>query len=241
MNEINPENLILFCDSAILVINKPAGLLSIPDGYHPEYPHVRGVFEPDFGRLYIVHRLDKDTSGVMVLARSPEAHRSLNIQFDERTTHKEYQALILGSPSWNDLQVDSPLTIDGDRAHRTRVFPGKGKAASTEFHLNTQWASTGLVTAFPHTGYTHQIRAHLSSIGFPILFDFLYTPPTLQNNVELLIDSLKINKNELRLMLHAYRITFHHPETGKPVEFTSPLPGDFLQVLDRLNKKKDGG
>lgn len=234
MPDYNFQNWIIFVDDDILVINKPPGFLSIPDGYHPEYPHLRSILESSFGRLYIVHRLDKDTSGVMVLARTPDSHRSLNMQFDQRTTHKEYQALILGLPSWDDLIVNSPLTVNGDRSHRTRIIPGKGKSASTEFHVNLQWQDASLVTATPHTGYTHQIRSHLSSVGYPILFDALYTPPELQNRSAIFYNSNGLNPADFRPMLHACRISFCHPKDGNVVEFTSPLPDDFQQVMNGL-------
>lgn len=240
MPEYQVPNWIIFVDDAILVINKPAGFLSIPDGYHPEYPHLRSILESTFGRLYIVHRLDKDTSGVMVLARTPDAHRSLNLQFDRRTTHKEYQALIHGSPVWDDLRVDSPLTVNGDRSHRTRVIPGKGKSASTDFHVSLHWLEASLVTAIPHTGYTHQIRSHLSSIGYPILFDSLYTSPGLRDKAVAFYDSMGFSPDVFRPMLHAFRISFSHPSSGNDVDFTSPLPDDFQQVLSRLNKKRIG-
>jgi tRNA pseudouridine32 synthase / 23S rRNA pseudouridine746 synthase len=238
MNDHNFQNWTIFCDADILVINKPAGILSIPDGYHPEYPHLRSILEPDFGRLYIVHRLDKDTSGVMVLARTPDAHRALNLQFDERSTHKEYQALIFGSPPWDTLEVNFPLTINGDRSHRTRVLPNKGKPASTGFYVNTRWQQAALVGATPHTGYTHQIRAHLGSIGYPILFDTLYTPPDLRNHAEDFYRLMDFSPDVFRPMLHAGQISFKHPVSGIEVEFSCPLPGDILRVINSLNKNR---
>ncbi len=175
---------ILYQDQSILVINKPAGVLTIPDGYKPDIPHLRSILEPVFGRLFIVHRLDKDTSGVMVIARSEMSHRNLNLQFDNRVIKKKYQALIVGSPAWDEMRVDSPLTVNGDRSHRTRVLPNKGKPARTDYSKVFSWKTVTHVEAKPQTGYTHQVRAHISSIGFPILFDTLYTPPDLEGTVE---------------------------------------------------------
>lgn len=240
MLDHNPQNWLIYHDSDILVINKPAGVLSIPDGYHPEYPHLRSILEPDFGRLYIVHRLDKDTSGVMVLARTPEAHRSMNIQFDERTTRKEYKALILGSPAWNILDVEYPLTVNGDRSHRTRVLHNKGKPASTGFCVIKRWQRATLISATPHTGYTHQIRAHLGSIDYPILFDTLYTPPGLRNHAKDCYRMMEFSPDVFRPMLHACQISFIHPISGIDVEFSCPLPDDILRVINCLNKNKSG-
>ena len=182
-------NWILYRDQSILVINKPAGILTIPDGYKPDISHLRSILEPIYGRLFIVHRLDKDTSGVMVIARTEISHRNLNLQFDNRMVKKQYQALILGNPAWDEIIVDSPLTVNGDRSHRTRVLPHKGKPASTEYSKVISWKAITQVEARPQTGYTHQVRAHISSIGYPILFDTLYTPPDLKELSKNIISS----------------------------------------------------
>jgi 23S rRNA-/tRNA-specific pseudouridylate synthase len=96
---LTPENLILWIDAALVVVNKPAGMLTLPDGYNPGIPHLRGILEPLLGRLWIVHRLDKETSGVIVLARSTEAHRHLNTQFQENQIAKAYHVLVTGHPT----------------------------------------------------------------------------------------------------------------------------------------------
>lgn len=96
---LTPENHILWIDAALVVVNKPAGMLTLPDGYNPGLPHLRGILEPLLGRLWIVHRLDKETSGVIVLARSTEAHRHLNTQFQENQVAKAYHALVTGHPT----------------------------------------------------------------------------------------------------------------------------------------------
>ena len=226
---------IIHQDEDIVVINKPAGVLSVADGYNSELPYLRTILEPEFGRLFIVHRLDKDTSGVIVLARNEIAHRFLNLQFDQRTIRKKYSALILGSPPWNEYSINLPVTINGDKAHRTRIFPGRGKPSQTDILLIKGWKTAAHISAVPHTGYTHQIRAHLSTIGYPILFDKLYTPPEKKPLATDFIISTRIDPSIQRTMLHASEINFTHPESGKFNHFQAPLPDDMLCVIDILN------
>ena len=126
---------ILYKDEAILVIDKPAGLLSLTDGYDRSLPHLTSLLAPRFGQLWIVHRLDRDTSGVLLLARSAEAHHDLNDQFRERRVEKVYQALVTPAPAWEMTTADFPLRKDGDRQHRTVVDPQRGKPALTDFEV----------------------------------------------------------------------------------------------------------
>ncbi len=124
---------VVFTDENLVVINKPPGLLSVPDGYDPTLLHLRSVLEPFLGRLWMVHRLDKETSGLMVLARDADSHRELNRQFREHEPIKRYLAQVAPQPSWNEISLDAPLKVNADRAHRTRVDFVKGKPARTDF------------------------------------------------------------------------------------------------------------
>src|SRR5512136_2436425 len=105
---------VLYINDALLVINKPAGLATLPDGYDPTLPHIKSLLEVQYGRLWIVHRLDKDTSGVLVLARSASTHRSMNTQFEHRQVSKVYHALVFGAPEQQDTTVGLPLRANGD-------------------------------------------------------------------------------------------------------------------------------
>jgi RluA family pseudouridine synthase len=214
---------IIYQDNSILVINKPAGLSSLPDGYDPTLPHVRSLLEPEFGRLWMVHRLDKETSGILVLARSTSAHKYLNDQFANREIQKVYSALVNGVFP-QTLSINFPLKINGDRRHRTILDEKNGKLANTDFQLADVYScSTSLINAFPHTGYTHQIRSHLLSAGFPILGDPLYyTPDSKIFSAQLPIQ---------RTALHAQQITFLHPDTQIKVTFSADLPQDFLDTI----------
>jgi len=232
-NHDTPHHLVLYSDESILVVNKPAGLLSVSDGYHRELPTIRSRLEPQWGRCWIVHRLDKDTSGVMIIARTPEAHRTLNRQFASREVRKVYHAICAGSPGEDEWQITFPLRINGDRNHRTVVDQDQGKPALTTIRVLRRMKYACLVAALPHTGYTHQIRAHLSSSGFPILGDPLYRIPRTFTGPLPELSALPFFP---RPALHAFQIHFLHPATGQSMEFTAPHPSDFQSLLDQLSK-----
>ena len=216
---------LIHVDDALLVVNKPAGLLSLPDGYNPDLPHLRSVFEPQFGRLWIVHRLDKETSGVIVLARSRKAHRALNDAFAGRKTTKTYHALIVGEPVWQERTVDLPLLPNGDRWHRTVVHAGRGKVSITHFDVLERFGHYTLLKAVPETGRTHQIRAHLATLGFPIAADTLYG----KNANSAIHHPDRVNLH--RLGLHARSIRIAHPIAQETIQFDAPYPEDFDAAL----------
>ena len=234
---------ILYSDDALLAVNKPAGLPALPDGYNPDMPHIKALLEPDFGRLWIVHRLDRQTSGLMLLPRTPHAHRSLNDQFQSHQVSKTYHALIAGDPLWDETTIDLPLRPDGDRRHRTIVDQSCGKPALTGLRLLERFGQFSLVEAAPQTGRTHQLRAHLSAVGFPILCDSLYGGGqrlvTVHQPVE--SDGLDATQNSLleRMGLHAWSLEFQHPESRAHVRLVAPYPPDFERTLEFLRRFPD--
>ena len=218
---------VLFADDHLLVIAKPAGLLSLPDGWNPDLLHVRSVLEPAWGRLWVVHRLDKDTSGVMVLVRTAEAHRALNAQFAAREIRKTYHAIVFGAPDWQQRTVTLRLSPNRGRRKRT-VVDRRGQEARTALRVLRRFGAFALVEAAPHTGRRHQVRAHLFAVGFPIVNDPLYGEATAEHPLPI-----------RRLALHARRIAFRHPVTGESMGFTAPHPPDFAAALENLEAYGD--
>jgi RluA family pseudouridine synthase len=222
--EIDLAPMIIFEDEHIIGVNKPAGLLTIPGGFSSGTPDLKTILEKQRDEIWVVHRLDKDTSGIVLFARSAEVHRHLNLQFDQREISKEYRAIVYGVPRWKNDTVSQNLLVDGDRSHRT-IASTLGKPARTDFEVLHRFPCFSYLAAKPHTGLTHQIRAHLAYLGFPILQDALYAKKELLPE-----DTWIIN----RMALHAYQITFSHPVTGKVMILTAPIPPDFRTALDQL-------
>jgi RluA family pseudouridine synthase len=238
--KIKPERLVVLIDDHLLAINKPSGLPTLPDGYDPDLPHVKSVLEPEFGPLWIVHRLDRDTSGLLLLARSSDAHRHLNSQFESRQTHKIYHALVTGAPEWDEEQVSLPLRPDADRQHRTLVDPRSGKPSVTNLRVLARYGPYSLIEAQPETGRTHQIRAHLAAVGFPIAADPLYGDgePIFLSQVKPDYRSGKGEERALlaRLGLHAYSLRFTHPIDKTSQELNASYAKDFGAVVTQLSK-----
>lgn len=223
------EFTVLFSDDHIVVVNKPAGLPTLPDGYDKAAAHLAQILAPQFGKVWIAHRLDRGTSGVMVVARTAEAHRSLNMQFDGREVKKTYHALITGEPPWEEYTVRFPLRADGDRKHRTVVDHGKGKPAVTHLRVLERCGPAALIEARPETGRTHQIRAHLAALRLPVIGDLLYHGASATEAAP--ID---------RTALHAKSLAFRHPSTGQPLSFEAAYPPDLARALRALRDMKPG-
>ena len=224
---------VLYSDAQILAVNKPPDLRVIPDGYDPSLPYLSALLAPELGRLWVVHRLDRDTSGVVLLARSAEAHRALSLAFENRETRKIYHALVCGKPEQAQWTCDLPLRIDADRRHRTLPDPLHGKPARTDFQVLNRFPEVALIEARPHTGYTHQIRAHLAAARLPLLADPLYWIPGLPAPSPLQSHSGLIG----RTALHHLEITFPHPATSVPTQIQAGYPTDFQLALKTLEDR----
>jgi len=210
----------LFLDDHIIVLNKPAGLSVLNEGWDPDAPYLRQMLEDKYGKIWVVHRLDKITSGVMVFALTAEAHRGLNRQFERHEVEKVYQAIVEGVPPWNVRNARHMLQTNVGRKHRTVVVHKRGKNSETDFKVLKRGQAEALIEARPKTGRTHQVRVHLSALGFPLLGDVLYGASETD-----LID---------RPALHAYSLGFTHPINGKRLNFIADSPADFQEVLKRL-------
>lgn len=235
-----PGELVVWIDAHILVINKPSHLLTLPDGYDPALPHLKAILEPEFGPLWIVHRLDRETSGVLVLARTAQSHQALNTQFEHRQASKIYHAIVCGSPDWQESQVRQPLLVNGDHRHRTRVNPQRGKAAQTDLLVLERFKGYCLIQAIPQTGRTHQIRAHLASIDLPLLGDPLYGGSVGLYLSQIEPGSHGDQENEPpllnRVALHAWSLTFEHPDTKEKLTIEAPYPKDFQRALQMMRR-----
>ncbi|MDO9464253.1 MAG: RluA family pseudouridine synthase [bacterium] len=233
--KLKPENMaldILYEDDNIIVINKPAGIIVHPAQgvvsgtvvnfllYHCKtLSDLNGPMRPG-----IVHRLDKDTSGVLIAAKNNSAHANLAEQFKNRKVKKTYMAVVRGVIPQDEGEIDRP--IGRCVSHRTKMaiaYIG-GKRALTKFKVIERYHQNTLINAYPTTGRTHQIRVHMAYLGYPIVGDKIYGESKgLVSKLDSLID---------RQALHAYRISFSHPASNKDVEFIAPLADDIKKLID---------
>jgi RluA family pseudouridine synthase len=211
---------ILHQDEFILVVDKPAGLPVLPDGWEQNAPYLLKMLEADHGKLWIVHRLDKTTSGVIVFARNEETHRALNIQFENHEAEKIYHAIVEGNPKWNEKIAKHPLRVNVGHKHRTAVDDKNGKPSETRFKVIKRYQESALVEAKPMTGRTHQVRVHAYALGHPLLGDVLY--------------SAEETDIIARPALHAYSLTIY--VNGEHRTFKAPYHDDFRIALDGLKR-----
>ncbi len=230
---------VLHEDDDIVVIDKPAGLVVHPAAGHPDQTLVNALLfhVKDLSgiggeiRPGIVHRLDKDTSGVMLIAKHDEAHRKLTADWNTDRVRKEYLALVYGTPTTERGTIDAPIGRDPRDRKRMAVVPG-GRRAVTEYELAERLRYVSLVRCRLRTGRTHQIRVHMKHIGHPIVGDPVYSGPQWRGipdkRVQRALSSLG------RQALHAARIAFVHPRTGQVMTVEAPLPQDLRELLDAL-------
>ena len=245
--EARPENIpldILFEDNSLLVVNKPAGMVVHPSAGNEEHTLVNALLHHCQGSLSgiggvarpgIVHRLDKETSGCLVVAKNDETHVALSAQFAERRVKKIYQAIVCGELPRETGEIRA--AIARHPSHRKRMAAtddDDGRAAHTSYTLVERLNAATLVDVQIHTGRTHQIRVHFLHIGHPVVGDDTYGARPNARLKEL------ANYAAPRVMLHARDLSFEHPLTKKPVQFSAPVPADFKEALKflRLKKKK---
>ena len=228
--DLAPEDIpvpIVYEDDDLLVVDKPAGLTVHPAPGHPSHTLVNALLalRPNLSgiggtqRPGIVHRLDKDTSGLMLVAKRDAAHHSLAAQLQARRVHKRYLALVWGCPRPESGTVDAPIARHPADRKRMAVVQG-GRASVTHYTVLERFPEASLVEARPVTGRTHQIRVHMASLGCPLVGDALYGP----------------RKTTLvaRHFLHAASLAFRLPSTGETVKVSAPLPPDLQAALDAL-------
>lgn len=224
---------LLHLDDSLIVLDKSAGLPVLPDGWDKDAPCLAKMLEEEYGKIWIVHRLDKFTSGVIVFARTAEAHRSLNIQFEKHEVKKVYHALAEGNPKWDEHSARHPLRANVGHKHRTVVDNRVGKPAVTHFRVLRRFDGFCLLEAIPETGRTHQVRVHAAALGFPLLGDSLYRPRAADSGL-----ATPDPRHPLitRPALHARSLTFTHPDSGDSLTFEADYPEDFAAVC-RTNRQ----
>lgn len=198
---------IMYHDDAIVVLNKPSGLLAVPGLGADKADCLASRVQARFPSASVVHRLDRDTSGLMVMARSPEAHRHLSSQFEHRRVTKRYRAIVHPAPARAAGTIELPLRKDMQRKFRHIVDPIQGKPAFTHWKLVAIGDRRAMLELEPITGRSHQLRVHLSHIGHPIVGDRLYGGDAGE-----------------RLMLHATQLSCVHPISEQQLEFESSEP-----------------
>ena len=202
---------VIHADDHLVVFMKPTNLLSVP-GIGPEKADcLVARAQPTFPGIRIVHRLDRDTSGLIVLARDADTHRDLSIQFQEREVGKRYEALVLGEPAADEGCIDAAIRKDMDNPPRQCIDPEQGRPSQTHWRVLQRLGDRTRLELTPQTGRSHQLRLHLLHIGHPILGDDLYAPP----------EALALAD---RLCLHATYLAFRHPGTGEDVAFEHAAP-----------------
>ncbi|HEY4416936.1 MAG TPA: RluA family pseudouridine synthase [Verrucomicrobiae bacterium] len=242
--EAQPEDIpldILFEDKSLLVVNKPAGLVVHPAAGHEEHTLVNALLHHCQGSLSgiggvarpgIVHRLDKETSGCLVVAKNDETHMALSEQFSSRVVKKLYHALLCGELARESGEIHAAIARHPTHRKRMAVHDdGDGRAAHTSYRVLEKLQATTLVEAQIHTGRTHQIRVHFQHLGYPIVGDETYGARQNKKLKEL------VNYAAPRVLLHAKELSFIHPRTKKTVKFSAPLPKDFKDALKFLRPR----
>ncbi len=232
---------IIFEDENIIVLNKPSNLLVLPDRYNQSLPNLYRILKEEFGEIFVVHRIDKETSGVIVFAKHAEAHSSLNLQFEDRQVEKKYIAIVVGTPKEAEGKIDAPISESQTRPGIMKVNSKHGKPSITNFRVVEMFDGYALVEARPESGRMHQIRVHLASIGLPVMCDKVYGDgkPFFLSQVKSRYFSEGDEKPLLsRTALHAESISFVHPTTKENASFSAELPKDMRSVLNYLRKFK---
>ncbi|MFZ2447012.1 MAG: RluA family pseudouridine synthase [Syntrophobacteraceae bacterium] len=234
---------VLFEDEDLLVVNKPPGLVVHPGAGHTEGTLVHGLLahSPRLAlqgsplRPGIVHRLDKDTSGALVIAKSERAYLDLIKQFKEHGVRKEYLALVYGSPATREGEIRTLLGRHPTERKKIAVVRGGGREALSRWKVDKDWGEASLLRVGIVTGRTHQIRVHLSHINHPVIGDETYgggkrrAKSVRSESIRAIV--LKAD----RQMLHARRLEFRHPATGAIISATAPLPEDFARIVEGLD------
>jgi len=231
---------IVFEDAHIIVVNKAAGVLTIPDRYMPNLPNLRATLSKTREEIFVVHRIDKETSGLVMFCKSAEVHKVISVLFEERKIQKKYRAIVQGTVAGEEGTIDSPILIQKDKA-KVSISP-KGKESITHYKVIQKFRGYTHLELELETGRRHQIRVHLYSLTCPIVCDSMYgdTGPFFLSKIKRKNFNLKKYEEERPLLsrqaLHAYSLSFTHPTTNELMEFKVDPPKDMRAVLTQLRK-----
>lgn len=228
---------ILFEDADVLVVDKPAGITVIPQR-DAALPSLQKNLEKQYGKLFIVHRLDKDTSGVVCFARNEAAHRNISMQFEQHTVKKFYTAIVHGKMEKQSGEIDLPLAQHPVKPN-VMITHAKGKASLSLYQVVEQFKHAALLRVEIRTGRTHQVRVHLAAIGHALLVDSVYGHASAFY-LSAVKKKYKSSEEERpvisRLTLHAAELQFIHPSTHEVITCRAPLPDDLQAVIKLLRK-----
>lgn len=237
---------ILYQDDDMVIVNKPAGVLVIPDRFNADMPSLNRMLENKLEqKIWVVHRLDRDTSGVICFAKNEEAHRYLSKLFEEHNVGKFYAGLVQGRVIPEEGRIESPIA-EHPYTKGKMIVARKGKPSVTDYKVVEQWGMHSLVQFQIHTGRTHQIRVHMQSIGHPIVCDEMYGDgkPFLLSTIK---KKFKLSDKEeserpllSRLALHSYRLELVKAD-GTEIVAEAPLPKDMAACVNQLNKWSKNG
>jgi len=238
---MNLHELILFEDPDILAVNKPSGLLTIPDREGKE-SSLKSILQDRYGPVFTIHRLDRETSGLLLFAKNEKAHRHFSLLFEKRETKKIYTGLVIGTPSPANGTINAPIAENTLRKG-TMIIHRRGKESVTDYEMLESYSTYSWMRFRIHTGRTHQIRVHARELGHPIVCDPVYGDgkPVFLSSFK---HKFKLSKNAEeekpllnRLALHAFQLAVTGLD-NQPLELEAPLPRDLRATLQQLSKTK---
>ncbi len=238
MQKLKPG--IIFENDQFIAVNKPPGLLTIPDRHNTELPSLLRMLENEFGKLFIIHRLDRETSGLILFAKNEDAHKYFSQLFEHRGIEKYYAAIVIGSPIVKKGRIEEPI-MEHPVNKGMMYINRKGKPSITDYEVLEEYRQYSLVQFQLHTGRTHQIRVHMKHLGNPIACDEVYGngKPILLSSIKKKFRLSATEETERpmleRLALHSYKLKFKD-ELGTHFDLEAELPKDIRAVLQQLRK-----
>ncbi len=236
-----PQPTFLYEDDDIIAVDKPAGMLTIPDRFNASQPNLVHFLSKNHETIIPVHRLDRFTSGVNVFAKNAEMHKDLSTLFQSRDIEKYYTTLVDGVPHPESGKIDAPLT-ESTTTRGKMLVHNRGKESLTDYKIIESYGKFSWLYIRIHTGRMHQVRVHMQYLGTPLIVDKLYGHREHFYLSEIKGKKMNVGKYEeerpllSRQPLHAEKIIFSHPKTGQKLEIVSPLPKDMKATIQQLQK-----